>query len=310
MTCGGGLRLVVSILAFGFGAGPAAADLATCLSQTGYAFQDFGTAARLDGGVTRPFPDSTLCAPPIQGMVNIGDDSGAVLMEYQIGFGLYAFTAAIASPDVSGVSQGFVGFSQFFVFTVIPDDSESDDPIFITITARHDYGGIAASSNGGAAASNSHVTRYDLRVGSNGGPQVLPPWNSELIVPQSGESFDLIQHVDAPVNVKLYLLATLEQQSGAIGSSGANPGSGSAQFASTITYEVSTDAAASIVFDLETLLGLDPPALDVVGVPEPALWLMQFAAVIAIGVGRGVCAQRAREGVNGPRSRPTCQYWD
>jgi len=185
-------------------------------------------------------------------------------------------------------------FSQFFVFTVIPDDLESTDPILITITARHDFGGIAASSNGGASASNNHVTRYDLRRGSTGGPQVLPPWNSELIIPEPNESFDLIQDVTAPVDEKLYLLATLEQLSSAVGSSGANPGSGSAQLSSTITYEVSTEAAASIVFDLETLLGLDPPALDVVSAPEPDLWLMQLGAVIAIGIGRRVRARRAR----------------
>ena len=88
MTCGDCLRLVTILLVLVFGARPVAADVTTCLNETGYAFEDAGTAARLDGGVVRPFPSFySSCAPPIEGMVNIGGDSGgAALMQYGIRF--------------------------------------------------------------------------------------------------------------------------------------------------------------------------------------------------------------------------------
>lgn len=91
MTCGGCLRLVTFLLLslLVLGARSVAADVTTCLNETGYAFEDAGTKARLDGAVVYAFPPHySSCAPPIEGMVDIGaDPGGAAPMQFGIGFG-------------------------------------------------------------------------------------------------------------------------------------------------------------------------------------------------------------------------------
>jgi hypothetical protein len=97
-----------------------------------------------------------------------------------------------------------------------------------------------------------------------------------LVVAVEDESFDLKQILEVPTNSHLFFLASLTQQSFAAGNLGSRKGYGSAEASSTVTFDVSTEAQASIIFDLESTLGLPPPMLGVVSVPEPGSGWLQL----------------------------------
>jgi hypothetical protein len=253
---------------------PAAADTRACLNATGYAFYaDSFTAVFADNQAIFPFPsldDGSFCDPPHTGDFAIGGETGTGVLLYTAGTGMSVATGAIASPSISGQSQGRISSSLFFGFTVVPDNPQSASPVPIEIVARHSFGRVRVDVSGFGAAGNGHVGYYAVHFGSDSGPVIGQTWSSEGVVTAAeNESYDLHFEIDVPVNQYLVLATSLQQNSLASGSVGSRAGSGSAEISSTVTFEVQTTAAASIVFDIESGLGLPPPMLGVVTVPEP-----------------------------------------
>ncbi len=270
------LRALIGIVLSGFASlivSPAAADTRACLNATGYAFEVYSFTAVLAGNeAIFPFPsldDSSFCDPPHTGEFAIGGEAGSGVLLYTAGTGMSVATGAIASPSISGQSQGRISSSLFFGFTVVPDDPQSASPVPIEIVARHSFGRVRVDVSGFGAAGNYHVGYYAVHFGSYSGPVIGRTFSSEGVVTAAeGESFDLHFETDVPVNQQLVLSTSLQQNSLASGSVGSRAGSGSAEVSSTVTFEVQTTAAASIVFDIESGLGLPPPMLGVVTVPE------------------------------------------
>lgn len=277
-----GIRLRAAAIASGIllMATPSSADALACLNATGYAFEDFGSAVRLHGGITYAFPLlGAHCDPPLEDEIALTATGGAGILNYRVGFGLQVETGAIATPDVSGASEGRARLSQIWWFTVVPDDPESTAAVPITIKALHRFGRVRTDSTDLGVGENAHVGRYSL--GRTNGPQ-LAAWNSEGLTMTEDDAFQVTKNVDAPVNERLILFASLEHSSFAHANPSGQAGSGSAEAGATVTYEVSTEADATILFDVETKLGVAPPSLDVVTVPEPAAGALGSIAVLCI----------------------------
>jgi hypothetical protein len=280
-------------LALGSWASTASADVTSCLAETGYAFEPANGAVTAGGGIIYLFPSElgfAYCEPPLQDQATLTAGGDTAVAGYLSGTGLSMGTGAIATPTgSSGAVRGHMLVGQHFSFTVIPDDAESTDLVPITLTTRHRFGRVRTSANGTASAGNHFEGFYNL---SGYGPG----WNTSGLPAVEDDVFDVSVVRDVIPNVTLYFSSALSQQSFAAASKGANPGSGAAELSSMVTYEITTEAEATIVFDLEELLGIPPPQLDVVSVPEPSLWLSQLIAVGSIVFGRRRLAMHWRPG--------------
>ncbi len=248
---------------------PSSADLATCLNETGYALSEINSAVVVQGEIHRATTLATCDPPQAIDLGILGLDGGSALTSYLIGFGAIVTTGSIATPNSSQASSARVSIQQYFKFTVIPDAPGSTDPVPITVVARHRFGTVAQDSSGSGSAAVTHVGRYELRQGIYNGVQIGAPWNTEAFPASDGSFFDIIEEIDVPPTVPIFLWANLQQECWSHGGGGATSGSASCSVESEVTYHVSTDAPAAIVFEAEQSLGMDPPQLEVLPVPEP-----------------------------------------
>lgn len=293
----------VWIAAVALAASSASADPWPCASTTGYALVGLHSNASYDGDVawlfTPPGGGDVFCDPPHAGRVELGGSRGSVIVEYLAGTGVAFATGAIANPNGTIANRGHVGVTLFLEFTALPDDPGATAPIPVVVRARHDFARFAASVSGSGDASNSHDGSYEVRRDTTFGTTV-DSWNSDGLVPTDGGRFDFARPLNLLPNVRYYLSATLRQESYTRGTLGAVDGSGAADASSTVTFAVDTEAAASILFGVESALGIPPPQLGVVTAPEagalaPAfatLWLLRRQrarathAALAIAPGR------------------------
>jgi hypothetical protein len=226
----------VWVAALALAASSASADPWPCASTTGYALVGLHGNASYDGDVawlcTPPGGGDVFCDPPHAGRVELGGSRGSVIVECLAGTGVAFATGAIANP--SGTA-----------------------PIPVVVRARHDFARFAASVSGSGDASNSHDGSYEVRRDTTFGTTV-DSWNSDGLVPTDGGRFDFARPLNLLPNVRYYLSTTLRQESYTRGTLGAVDGSGAADASSTVTFAVDTEAAASILFGVESALGIPP----------------------------------------------------
>ena len=290
MTACGSSRFVVAlVLAL---PGPALAQTVdTCLADTGYALVGTSGAAVTGNDepswlFTSPPGAVVFCAPPHEDLLERTSTSGSAIVGYLAGTGLALATGALANPSDSQFQRGFLRVTFLFEFQVLPDDPAARDPVEITVTSWHAFSKVAVASSGSGQGFNQHEGFYELRRFSRTGMRIGAPWDTDGLVPVEGASSVLAQPLTVPIATPLFLLATVAQESAASGNFGAQTGSGAAEQSSTVTFEVTTDAAASVVFALEERLGLPAPRLGVVTVPEPGAGWGQIAALSLLGVAR------------------------
>lgn len=282
------------------------ADLLTCLNETGYAFVGGRSAIVLVGSdVVWLFdPDGDLeeefCAPPPAGMSAIGASSGAGVIEYLAGTGLALATGSLGTPQASNLNRTYITAGLVLEFRVVPNDPQNTSPVEIDIVARHEFDEVRAEVSGLGYASNSQLGVYEVRTSPFGG-RIGTIWLSEgLVVPSTGAAFDVPRTLTVPVDRSLYYFATIVQESTARGGViGGQTSSAAADQSSITTFEITTEADATIEFPLVEALGLAPPTLGVV-VPEASGGLL--AGLAALGVLGGRRPRRAR--LPGSESRP------
>jgi len=269
-------------------ASAAHADLNGCLDETGYAFIGgrsglvlYGSTAVWlfdpDGGY-----EQVHCGPPHEGMAGISSPSGSVLVEYLAGTGLALATGALASSEATQFNRMYVDTTLVFEFRVVPNDPEATNPVEIDVVARHEFGEVRADVSGVGDVANSHEGAYWVNSFSPNGPRIGNIWLGQGIIPSTGALFNVPNSLAVPVNTKLYYFANAKQQSLARGGLSGQQGSGgAADQSSTVTFEITTEADAVIEFALEDKLGIPPPTLGVVTVPEASGGLLGALAALA-----------------------------
>jgi hypothetical protein len=275
----------------------ASAEADSCVLATGYAFVGLQSGVIVGGDPLWLFPPGSVegfCDPMHTGERAAGGAVGSATIEYLAGTGLSLATGAIGSPSAHQLNRGYLQAQMVFEFRVVPD-VPSATPVPITVRARHDFGPVRTSVSGSGNASNSHVAFYELRgISWNSGPSYAV-WDTEDFVPAEDESFTVTQGVSAPVNAPLFFVATVRQESAARGALSGSNGSGSAEASSTVTFQIDTEAAATIVFESASTLGLPPPQLGVV-VPEAGGGLAGGAALLALAALRRRGTRRRASG--------------
>jgi hypothetical protein len=295
-------------------ANAARADLLTCLNETGYAFIGGRSGLVLwgsdpvwlfdpDGGYELVF-----CAPPHEGMLGISSPSGSVVVEYLAGTGLALATGALATSAATQFNRMYVDTTLVFEFRVIPNDPQATDPVEIDIVARHEFDEVRADVSGVGDVANSHEGAYWVNSFSPNGPRIGSIWLGQGIIPSTGAVFNVLNTLAVPVNTNLYYFANARQQSVARGGLSGQQGSGgAADQSSAVTFEITTEADATIEFALVERLGIPPPMLGVVAVPEAGGGLAAALATLA-ALGR----RSARRATPGPASAtaPRCDARD
>ena len=227
------------------------------------------------------------CDPPSAGYQELTAGGRKASAGYAASVGVQLSTAALSSPGDSGASHARLEVDQYFAFEVVPDDPTSTAPVTIDIVTRHRFGSVTTDSSSPGSAGSGLSVYHELRRRADQ-VYVGPTWSLQVPVADGGVT-DLFHRVEVPVNTPLRLLANLDQRSDA--NSGGGSGSGAAGANTTWTLEVTTDAAATVVFDSESLLGVAPPRLD--DVPEPELGTA-FVPLTAL-LGWAAAARRQRE---------------
>ena len=157
---------------------------------------------------------------------------------------------------------------------------------------RHRFGPQQLASSGGpiASASNGFRSFYELRQFFYSGIRVGPDWDTDGLLIVSDGYHDVSHSVSVPVNTALFFINRFSHESFAQ-ASGASA-SAAAAIASLWSFEVNTEADATIVFGVEELLALSPPQLDAVPEPEGAV----AAGLLALfGLAARRPGHRARE---------------
>jgi hypothetical protein len=288
---------IASLLA----AARAAADPGPCVSATGYALVGMHSNANYGGDVTwlftPPGGSDVFCDPPHSGRVQVGGSRGSVIVEYLAGTGVAFATGSIANPSATSANRGHVQLNLFLEFTAVPDDPGATDAIPVVLRARHDFAGVATSVSGSGTAFNSHEGFYQVLRGSTAG-QLVDSWDSDGLVMTGGGRFDFVRPIEVLPNVPHVLSALLFQESYARGTLGSTQGSAAAEASSTVTFQVDTEAAASVVWEVENAFGVPPPQLGVVAVPEAGA--LTPAAVSALVGLWSATRRRAGSGVACP----------
>lgn len=262
------------------------AEADTCVFGTGYAFVGLQSGVIVGGDPSWLFPPGSLegfCDPPHTGSRAVGGAPGSAVIEYLAGTGVALATGAIGSPSAHQLNRGYLQAQMVFEFRVVPD-VPSTMPVPITIRARHDFGDVRTSVSGNGSASNSHVGFYEVRLTTWQG-SAAAIWDTEDFVAVEDGSFEVAHSFDAPVTGPLFFVATVRQESAARGALSGSNGSGSAEAEATVTFQIDTEAAASIVFESASTLGLPPPQIGVV-VPEAGGLLAGAAALLALAAVR------------------------
>lgn len=260
----------------------ARADADGCVFETGYAFVGLQSGVIVGGDPAWLFPpgsDEGYCDPPHTASREAGGPSGSAIIEYLAGNGIALATGAIGSPSAHQLNRGYLQTILVHEFRVVPDQAGSTAPVPITIRARHAFGRVRTSVSGTGSAYNSHVGFYQVRPTYWQG-SASATWDTEDFVAVEDGSFEVAHSLDAPVNGPLFFVATISQQSTARGALSGPNGSGSAEISSEVTFQIDTEAAASIVFEAGSTLGLSPPQLGVV-VPEAGGLLAGGTALLA-----------------------------
>lgn len=305
------LGLALASLLF---ASAARADLTTCLNETGYAFIGGRSGLILEGSdpVWLFDPDGgheqVFCAPPHEGMGGISSPSGSVVVEYLAGTGFALATGALATSEATQFNRMYVDTTLVFEFRVVPNDPQAMDAVEIQVIARHAFDRVRAEVSGAGGAANSQQGAFEIRQGFPNGPRVGSLWLSQGVVPSEGAVIDSPRTVEVPVSNALYLFANVKQESDARGGlSGQQGASGAAETSSSVTFEITTEADATIEFALVDALGIPPPMLGVVTVPEASGGLAAALAALA-ALGR----RSARRETPGPESAiaPRCEARD
>lgn len=262
----------------------ASADASPCVFDTGYAFVGLQSGVIVGGDPVWLFPPGSeegLCDPPHTASREVGGGAGSGIIDYLAGSGLALATGTIATPSAHQLNRAYLQTIMVHEFRVVPDDPSSTAPVPITVRARHDFGRVRTSVSGTGSAANSHVGFYAVRLTDWLSGPAYATWDTEDFVAAEDESFTVTQPLDAPVTGPLFLVATINQESAARGALSGPNGSGAAEISSEVTFQIDTEAAASIVFESASTLGLAPPQLGVV-VPEAGGLLAGGAALLAL----------------------------
>ncbi len=273
------LLLAAACVAIGFApAALAQTPLEDCLNSDGMAFVGGHSAAvTYSSNVTwlfgGPGGGTVLCDPSLGGEAVNAAVGNAATVAFAGGTGGITTTGAIAAPDSSSMANGYFAGSYYYKFRVIPDDPTSIEPITIDFITRHEFGTVLGTASGsGAFFQNSFQAKYwvnQLPIQT-----LFPRWTSGSGAPTAGTYVDIPYSMTVFPNQDLYFIAEIRQSSLGTGRISPEQASASASVASVWTFEATTDDPATIVWEIETALGLAPPQLDVV--PEPA-----FAASLA-----------------------------
>jgi hypothetical protein len=277
------------VCAGGLGGAPAVADPLPCLMATGYALVGGHSNANIAGGdpawLFDPSGGDVFCDPPHTGSAGLSGAKGAAIVEYLAGTGLGIATGAIANESANGGNRAHIAVMLFLEFRVVPDDPGATAAVPIVVRTRNAFGRVAASASGtGGSGSNSHVAYYEVHQLSHQG-LLLEDWTTDGLAIFEGGTIDFEIPIAAPPNTPLYFVALVNQQSYAYGRTFGSA-SGAADASSTVTLQVETEAAASIVFEVESTLGIPPPMLGVVTVPEAGGSLAGGAALAALHAAR------------------------
>ena len=248
---------------------------------TGTGFEIFANAptrVRIDDDIVPVLAAS--CEPNVMRSGALGG-SGAAVLDYTGGFGFEVSTEVFAATAQDRTSEAIFRGGLFVFFTILPDDPAETGPVDVTITSRHDFGTVGSSTTDFGSASNFHRASFILRRNSDTG-QIVSQWNSAGIPVFSGNSADVEQVLSLDVDQRYALFMSLSNESKAFPAPGAGSGTGSARLDSTNTFEITTDAAAEVVFDHEDLLGLGKPQLGVV--PEPSAAVAGSVALLTLSL--------------------------
>ncbi|MEM9174565.1 MAG: hypothetical protein AAGC67_04975 [Myxococcota bacterium] len=273
-----------------------AQNFGACLQDDGVAYFGYSSAAVaaseavwiFDGDPWSPSP----CGPPVGGGAESLTGGSVAAANYAAGTGVILTTSALAPPTTILPSRGFLAFEASYRFRVVPDDPLATGPVEIIVTTRHRFGDDRFAATGDANASNTYRALYAVENGPIFWPGFLQDWSTDGLPIVSKGYYDLVERVTVPVDQELVFRTSFQQESFARGNVGLPTSSAAASLGSTSTFAFETDAAATIVFAVETELGLAAPQLDVV--PEPATTL-GFAPglVLAAALGRRRCGPRA-----------------
>ncbi len=250
--------------------GPATAEpFEDCQLAEGVAVHGAGGAVSAGNGSAfvfgGPLGGAVLCNPPTMSSTELVYGGSAARVAFTTGAGGYFDTLASVAQDDSD-ARAWVRLDFAYPFRVVPDDPLSTAPVEISIITRHRTS-TDISVAGGASASNSLSADYAIGNGYTSEPGFFQQWSSGGAPPVPNGYFDIVHTAQVPVNTVLNFRARLQPQSYASDGNLANPGGGGAGMRLLWTFAAETDAAATIVFDFEDALGLDPPSLDFV--PEP-----------------------------------------
>lgn len=270
--------------------GPSAAQtpVLDCLDDYGMAFVGGHSAAVANSNLVflfgGPGGGAVLCGDPVEASVHAITTASLGQAWLSGTSGMLTTTIGLAGPVQSSVGRSFLAGDLIYRFRVVPDDPTSTAPVDIDFVTRTEVLHAQLTTTGLGIASQSFLAEYGVSAFPE--PPLFPAWEHQDLAPTTGTVTDVVHTVSVPVNVDRYFVASLSQATNTQGRR-LPDGSGTAALSTLWSFEASTDAPATIVWEIESQLGL-VPGLD--AVPEPALGvtLVPLAAIV------GDAARRAR----------------